>query len=85
MTTETLGVAMVVARPGALDRAIDAARTSIRGLEADSGVSRSTISNVAGKPGYGIAKDKAVRLADALGVPVGELFVHKDGAPLADA
>ncbi|GAA4680092.1 helix-turn-helix transcriptional regulator [Nocardioides nanhaiensis] len=79
----TLGVAMVVARPGAVDRAIDGARQSIRSLEELTGVSRSTISNVAAKPGYGIAKDKAVKIADALGVPVGEVFMHRDGAELA--
>jgi lambda repressor-like predicted transcriptional regulator len=83
MTVANLGIAIVTARPGAVDAAIDRARTSIRLLEAASGVSRSTISNVAAKPGYGIAKDKAVRIADALGVPVGELFVHRDGAALA--
>lgn len=83
METQMLGVPIVVARPGAVDRAIDAARSSLRAVEAESGVSRSTISNVAAKPGYGIAKDKAQRIADSLDVPIGDLFVHRDGAPLA--
>ncbi len=83
MTTTSLGTAIVTARPGALDAAIDRNRTSIRHVAAASGVSKSTISNVAARTGYGIAKEKAVRVAEALGVPVGDLFVHRDGAPLA--
>ncbi|MCY4726737.1 helix-turn-helix transcriptional regulator [Nocardioides sp. STR2] len=80
------GVAVVVTRgPGVVDEAIDKAGLSIRALEAVTGVSRSTISNVAAKPAYGIAKDKAERIADALGVEVNDLFMHRDGAPLATA
>ncbi|MFT4288132.1 hypothetical protein [Nocardioides sp.] len=88
MNTQEL-TAMVVPRPGTkratvLDEAIDAFG-SIRALAAavEGEPSRSTISAVASDPTRGIAKDKAERLASALGRPVGELFVHKDGAPLA--
>ena len=77
----TQHTAIVIGRPGELDRAITAAGLSTRALEEMTGVSRSTVSNAC--RGSGIAKDKAERLADAVGVPVGELFVHKDGAALA--
>ena len=81
--SNTSGIPMVVARPGALNDAIDAAKTSVRALAPETGVSRSTISNVASRPGYGIRKDKAERIAAALGVPARQLFVHRDGAELA--
>ncbi len=76
--------AYVVTRPGALTGAMDNADVSLRELEAASGVSRSTLSLIANTD-RGVAHDKAARIAEALGVPVGDLFVHKDGAPLASA
>ena len=53
-------------------------------LEKASGVSHQTLANLAKGRG-GVEKAKAERIADALGVTVGALFVHKDGAELVDA
>lgn len=81
--TATRRVPYVVARDAnAIDRAIDAARSSVRAVSAESGVSRATIYNLASTPGYGIAKDKAERIAKAVGQPVGDIFIHRDGAAL---
>lgn len=74
---------IVVARPGALAEAIEAKGTSVNQVYPQAGVSRATLYNLVGKPSYGIAKDKAERLSEVLGVPVGAIFSHKDGAPLA--
>lgn len=75
---------IVVPRRGAVAAAMDAADLSLRDLETASSVSRSTLSNLSRDIG-GVAKDKACRIADALDVSVGALFVHRDGAPLAGA
>lgn len=53
-------------------------------LKAACGVSHQTLANLANGVG-GVEKSKAERIADALGVTVGALFVHKDGAELVDA
>lgn len=71
---------IVEGRDGVLDAAIDKAGLSTRALEELTGVSRSTVSNAC--RGMGIALDKAKLLAEALNQPLGDLFVHRDGAPL---
>lgn len=79
---------LVIARPGALS---DALRQDGRTVGAIAKAitdehptpSRAHVFNVFSTPGYAIAKDKAERIAAALDRPVGALFIHRDGAPLA--
>lgn len=75
---------IVLGRKGAVAKAMQESKLSLRELEEKTRVSRSTINNVA-RDVSPIAKDKAERIATALGRPVGTLFVHKDGAPLGGA
>lgn len=53
-------------------------------LKAASGVNHQTLANLANGAG-GVELRKARRIADALEVPVGSLFLHKDGAELVEA
>lgn len=73
----------VAARPGGLARARRGAGLSQRALEAEAGVSRSTISKLEREPGYGVEVEKAAALAAALGEHPGRLFMHKNGDPVA--
>lgn len=72
----------VTGRHGVLSREMTSQNISLREMAAETGVSRATIQKVATEPGYGIAKEKAEKIAAALKRPVGAIFVHKDGAPL---
>jgi hypothetical protein len=76
----------VIARP-ALAAAVAAdgrSRSAIaEAIEAEYGTPcRAHTLRVFARDGYGIARDKAERIAAALGRPVGELFAHKDGSCL---
>lgn len=73
---------VVISRPDAVAAAMRRNGLSTRDIEQSTGVSRSTVSNVASKADYGITKAKAAAIAVAIGEPVGALFVHRDGAPL---
>lgn len=76
---------IVTARPGALQQALTKAGKTIPDILAatEGQVSRATVYNVFAVIGYPINKDYAQLIADALGAPIGILFVHRDGAPLA--
>lgn len=79
---------LVIARPGALPDALQAAGTTVYAVaksitENHETPSRAHVFNVFSTPGYAVSKDKAERIAEVLGRPVGALFVHRDGAPLA--
>lgn len=76
----------VVARPGALAQARNGtpvAAIARQITETHGRPSRATVYNVFNRAGYPIRKDKAEVIAATLGRPVGALFVHRDGAPLA--
>lgn len=73
---------MVVGRRDAVASAMTASNMSLRELEVEAEVSRSTLSNVS-RGQSAIAKDKAERVAKALGKPLAALFVHMDGTPLS--
>lgn len=73
----------VQALPGSIRLALDVKGISRRELARRSGLSAATVANLAAQDGYPIKKDKAARIADALDMPVGVLFVHQDGAALA--
>lgn len=68
----------------ALRAAMDGAGVGVWVLERESGVSHQTLANLANGRG-GVERGKADAIAEALGVPVGDLFVHKDGAELVGA
>jgi transcriptional regulator with XRE-family HTH domain len=68
----------------ALRLAMDAAKVSVRHLEKATGINHQHINNVALGRG-GIERRKADALAEALGLPVGELFAHADGVAPAGA
>ncbi|ALY08879.1 helix-turn-helix DNA binding domain protein [Arthrobacter phage Galaxy] len=65
----------------ALRQAMDDKEVGVWRLKAACGVSHQTLANLAKGVG-GVELKKAERIAAALGVPVGSLFVHKDGAEL---
>lgn len=75
----------LVQRAGDVETALRAAMreagVGVWVLERRSGVSHGTIWKIRDGVG-GIEKRKAEAIADALGVPVDSLFVHKDGAEL---
>ena len=68
----------------ALRAAMDSAGVGVWVLERRSGVSHQTLANLANGKG-GVERLEADAIADALGVPAGDLFIHKDGAELVDA
>lgn len=79
---------IVVPRGTALADLLETGPYGIRELEeitAERGqrISRSSLSEHKNDPTRGISKARAALIADIYGVPVGDLFVHKDGAPLA--
>jgi hypothetical protein len=84
--TTSKGQVTVIARPelAAAVAADGRSRSAIaRAVEAAHGTpARAHTLRVFTKDGYGIARDKAERIAEALGRPVGELFTHKDGTCL---
>lgn len=86
---QTVTHPIVVARPGALMAAMRGAEMSVPDVvdriaaEHADGPRRAHVYNLLTVLNYGIRRDKAERIAAAVGVPVGTLFVHRDGAPLA--
>ncbi|QOP64933.1 helix-turn-helix DNA binding domain protein [Arthrobacter phage Brynnie] len=68
----------------ALRRAMDDKEVGVWRLKSACGVSHQTLANLANGVG-GVELKKAERIAAALDVPVGSLFVHKDGAELVGA
>lgn len=82
MTTPR-GQVVVIGRPElmAAVAADGRSRSAIaRAIETEHGSpKRAHTLRVFGHPGYSIARDKAERIAVALGRPIGELFAHKDG------
>lgn len=88
-TTARAGDAIVVPRGTALAELLKHGSFGIRELEEittahGERISRSALSLHANDPTRGISKSRAVLLAEIYGVPVGDLFVHKDGAALAE-
>lgn len=88
ITATRAGDAIVVPRGTAFADLLKNGPYGIRELEQiteerGTRISRSALSLAANDPTRGISKARAVLLADIYGVPVGDLFVHKDGAPLA--
>ena len=65
----------------ALRRRMDELGVGVHRLKAASGVNHQTLANLANGIG-GVELQKARRIAAALEVPVGALFLHKDGAEL---
>jgi hypothetical protein len=65
-----------------LRAAMETAGMGVWLLERASGVSHQTLANLRNGRG-GVERGKADAIAEALGVPVGDLFWHKDNAPLA--
>lgn len=65
----------------ALRVAMDGKEVGVHRLKAACGVSHQTLANLANGSG-GVELKKAERIAAALDVSVGSLFVHKDGAEL---
>ena len=68
----------------ALRQRMDELEIGVHRLKAASGVNHQTLANLANGVG-GVELQKARRIADALDVPVGSLFLHKDGAELVGA
>ncbi|QGH74526.1 helix-turn-helix DNA binding domain protein [Arthrobacter phage Kuleana] len=68
----------------ALRLRMDELEIGVHRLKAASGVNHQTLANLANGVG-GVELQKARRIADALEVPVGSLFLHKDGAELVGA
>ena len=66
-----------------LRSAMDEEGVGVHRLKAATGVNHQTLANLANGRG-GVEKQKAERIAEALGRPVGSLFVHKDGADLVE-
>lgn len=73
------------ARGPRLAEAVRSDPRAIRTLATAADVRPSTIWKAAKNPDAGIAKDKAERLAAALGQPARDLFAHLDGTPLLAA
>lgn len=71
-------------RTTALRMAMDEAGMGVWKVKAKSDVSHQTIAYLANGV-RGVEKEMAKRIAAALDKPVGELFMHKDGAELVDA
>ncbi|WPM94364.1 hypothetical protein VG1_CDS0040 [Arthrobacter phage Cupello] len=63
---------------------MDELEIGVHRLKAASGVNHQTLANLANGVG-GVELQKARRVAEALDVPVGSLFLHKDGAELVGA
>lgn len=68
----------------ALRQRMDELEIGVHRLKAASGVNHQTLANLANGVG-GVELQKARRVAEALDVPVGSLFLHKDGAELVGA
>lgn len=68
----------------ALRLRMDEQGVGVHRLKAASGVNHQTLANLANGVG-GVELGKARRIAEALDVGVGELFLHKDGAELVGA
>ena len=66
-----------------LRSAMDEEGVGVHRLKAATGVNHQTLANLANGRG-GVEKQKAERIAEALGRPLGALFVHKDGADLVE-
>ena len=68
----------------AMRQTMDGREVGVWRLKAACGVSHQTLANLANGAG-GVELKKAERIAAALDVTVGALFVHKDGAELVGA
>src|SRR5690606_14816148 len=73
---------IVTCRHAALLARMEAVGVGTRELGRRADVNRSTISRLRSGPGVNTDKAKAERIAEALGVHVGDLFMHTDGTPL---
>lgn len=85
--TKPRGQVTVIARPAlALALATDgrSRRAIAIAIEDEHGTpKRAHTLRVFATPAYGVARDKAERIAAALGRPIGDLFTHKDGTCLS--
>ncbi|MFJ4168344.1 helix-turn-helix domain-containing protein [Paenarthrobacter sp. NPDC089714] len=68
----------------ALRQRMDEVGVGVHRLKAATGVNHQTLANLANGQG-GVELKKATRIAEALEVRVGDLFLHKDGAELVGA